>query len=85
MQPKKLPGRVWVETAMAALSAAATLLTLAWPQWIEGLFDMEPDAGSGETEWGISIGLAVATLAFVTRAAWAWRRHRRQALATRAL
>jgi hypothetical protein len=72
------PTRVMVESLLAALSAAPLVLTFFWPQWIEGLFGFEPDGGSGETEWGLSIGLAVATIVFIARAGRAWRFQRRR-------
>ena len=72
------PSRVIVESLLAALSATALVLTSLWPQWIEDLFGLEPDGGSGETEWGLSIGLAIATAVFITRAGQAWRFQRQQ-------
>jgi hypothetical protein len=78
-QPMLLkPSRVMVESLLAALSAAALVLTFLWPQWIEGLFGLEPDGGSGETEWGLAIVLAVATIVFIARAGQAWRFQRQQ-------
>jgi hypothetical protein len=70
--------RVLVESVIAALSATALVLTSLWPQWIEDLFGLAPDGGSGGTEWGLSIGLAIATVVFITRAGRAWRFQRRQ-------
>jgi hypothetical protein len=74
--------RMLIEALLAALSAAALVLTFLWPQWIEDLFGLDPDGGSGETEWGLSIGLAIVTVVFITRASLAWRfqRQRRAAL-----
>jgi hypothetical protein len=67
------PSRVVVESMLALLSGAALVLTSLWPQWIEGLFGFEPDGGSGETEWGLSIGLAIVTAVFFIRTGFAWR------------
>ena len=72
------PSRVIVEALLATLSAAALVSTCFWPQWIEGLFGLEPDGGSGETEWGLSLGLAVATIVFIARAGQAWRFQRQR-------
>jgi len=55
--------RARIEIALAALLAVATIATAIWPTWIEGLFGLEPDGGSGETEWWIVAVLAVATIA----------------------
>ena len=51
------------------LTSASALLwaaTLAWPNWIELLFDAEPDAASGALERAISSGVVVATLIFLS-------------------
>jgi hypothetical protein len=40
-----------------------TGVTLLWPRWIESLTGLEPDAGSGEVEWGIVAMFAVLALA----------------------
>ena len=52
-----------VETALAMILAVVAVLTLCWPRWIEGLTGLEPDAGSGEAEWGIVVLFAVLALA----------------------
>ena len=70
---------VFVESLLAFLSALALILALAWPQWIEDLFGFEPDGGSGETEWMWAAALAALTVAFVTRAGFAWRRRQQRA------
>jgi hypothetical protein len=51
-----------LETALAILLAILTAVTLLWPRWIESLTGLEPDAGSGEAEWGIVIVFAVLAL-----------------------
>lgn len=67
-----------LEAALATLLAGATLLALVNPQWLEQTFGWEPDRGSGETEWGLAIVLALATVL----AAAAARRHHRLAHST---
>jgi hypothetical protein len=54
--------RARIEVALAAFLAAATILTAVWPDWIEGLFGVDPDGGNGTVEWLIVAVLAVATL-----------------------
>jgi len=61
--------RVRVEALLTAVSAALFGLTLAVPDWIEEVFEVAPDAGSGETEWllvaallAVTVGLAALTL-----------------------
>ena len=73
------PSRVMVESLLAALSAAALVLTASWPQWIERLFGLEPDGGSGETEWGLALALAALTIVFIARAGRAWQFQRQRA------
>ena len=50
-----------IESALAVVAGALTVLTLFWPQWIESFFGVEPDGGNGETEWWVVVILAVVT------------------------
>jgi hypothetical protein len=52
-----------LETVLAMTLAVLAVVTLFWPRWIEGLTGLEPDAGSGEAEWGIVVLFAVLALA----------------------
>jgi hypothetical protein len=54
MMDQKLPTRFWIESALGVLSAACLALTLVWPQWIEAIFGLHPDAGDGSSEWVIN-------------------------------
>ena len=36
------------------------VLTLVWPDWIEGIFGADPDGGNGSAEWGWTAAFAVA-------------------------
>lgn len=48
------------------------VLSLAWPDWIEALFGVNPDHGSGATEWlvvGIFLLVSV-TGSFAARTEW---------------
>lgn len=69
-----LPVRFWAEVALAGISAACLALTAAWPQWIEGLFGLEPDGGDGSTEWGWALALGVATIVCLASARRTWKR-----------
>jgi hypothetical protein len=61
--------------AAASLTTLLTLLTVVVPDWIEEIFEVEPDGGSGSLEW-----LLVGALLLVSVALWAgaWRVHRRR-------
>ena len=48
-----------IEVVLAGAFAALAVLTALWPQWIEELTGLEPDAGSGLVEWAIVVVLAV--------------------------
>lgn len=59
-----LRGRLEAVLAAAALVLAA--VTAVWPTWLESLFEVSPDGGSGETEWWlVAVFLAVAVGAAV--------------------
>jgi len=64
--------RFWVEVGLAAITAVTCLVTVVWPTWIEAVFGIDPDRGSGELEWAIVVGLAVAsvTLGVLARVEW---------------
>jgi hypothetical protein len=72
--------RRWISGALAAISAALLVLTLVWPQWIEGIFEAEPDSGDGSFELMIVIALAVVAVAFSADAIVAWRKARSRRL-----
>ena len=60
--------RARIEIVLSALLGTATIVTAAWPTWIEGSFGFDPDGGNGTTEWWIVAVLAVTTLAAATLA-----------------
>jgi hypothetical protein len=69
--------RFRIEQVLAGISAALCLLSLVYPEWIEALTGLEPDAGSGEAEWVVAVAfLALAVVSGLL----ARRDHRRLAL-----
>ena len=66
--------RFWIEIAAAAVSFVLLALTLVWEEWIELLFNLSPDGGSGELEWVITGVTLVATVTFLFLARVEWRR-----------
>ena len=71
-QPLRL--RFWLEAATAAVTGILFVVTLLWENWIELVFGVEPDAGSGALEWLIVAVLLAATLALAGLARREWRR-----------
>jgi hypothetical protein len=54
------------EVALAVLALVLAAVTAVWPTWIESLFEVSPDAGTGETEWWlVAVFLAMAVAAAV--------------------
>jgi hypothetical protein len=66
----QLGWRYWLETGVAAASASLAVLTLFWRDWIEAIFHVDPDHGSGSAEWiAVAILAAIAvTAALLARA-----------------
>lgn len=65
--------RFWIEAGAALISGCLFLVTLFWRNWIELVFGMDPDAGSGSLEWSIVLVAAILTVALVTLARQEWR------------
>lgn len=64
----------WVRLALTAASAALLLVTIAWPDWIELVFRLDPDHGSGWLEWVIVVVAVALTVTFSMGARHQWRR-----------
>jgi hypothetical protein len=58
----RLAIRVRVETMLAVMFGVFAVVTTVWPTWIESITGLEPDAGSGDTEWAIVAVFAVASV-----------------------
>ena len=67
-----LRARFLVEVVLGAVALVLLALTLVWNDWIELLFRIDPDAGSGSLEWAICIALigSVAVSWWLARAEW---------------
>ncbi|KRE52397.1 hypothetical protein ASG92_25450 [Arthrobacter sp. Soil736] len=71
---KRLRSVFWWELGGAALSAGLLLATLINKEWIETVFGIDPDAGSGVLEWAIVAALSVVTLGLLASSRVEWRR-----------
>jgi ABC-type thiamin/hydroxymethylpyrimidine transport system permease subunit len=59
---ERLRRRLRIEVVLAVISAVLCVLTLVFPEWIEELTGLEPDAGSGALEWIIAGAFLVAAV-----------------------
>jgi len=64
----------WVRLASAVVSGALLVVTLAWHDWIEIVFRVDPDRGSGWLEWVIVSVAFAFMLTFLMGAHRYWRR-----------
>jgi hypothetical protein len=67
---KHLRRRLRIELVLAIVSAALSVLTLVFPEWIEEVTGLEPDAGSGALEWiivGVFLGATMVSAALARR------------------
>jgi nitrate reductase gamma subunit len=64
--------RFWFASLVGAVGAVLFVLTLITPDWIEEVFHVDPDRGSGALEIAIAVGLlAVAGVsAVLARRKW---------------
>jgi hypothetical protein len=56
-------GRFWFESVFAVVSAILSVVTLVLPDWIEAVFNVDPDHHSGTLEWAIAAALLAAAVA----------------------
>jgi hypothetical protein len=68
----------WVEALLALGNAILLVMTVLWKDWIEIVFDVDPDAGSGALEWAIVAVTLALTLVFLFLARSEWRRRSTQ-------
>jgi hypothetical protein len=71
---RKLRAIFWWEAIGAIGSAVLFIVTLFNREWIEILFEVEPDGGNGTMEWAVVSILAALTLLSVTLVGREWRR-----------
>ena len=66
--------RFWIEVSLAATCLAAFAITMLVPTWIEQVFGVEPDGGSGALEVAILAALLCGTVVTCWMARSEWRR-----------
>ena len=66
--------RFWTESILGANTFVLLVMTLISREWIEEIFGVDPDGGSGALEWAIVVVLAIATAAAWFAAGREWRR-----------
>ena len=68
--------RFWLESGLAFVTGILFVITLAWHDWIEIIFNVDPDQGNGFLEWSIVGALLVVTMALLILANYEWHRAR---------
>ena len=63
-----------LESVLGAGSLALALVTLVWKDWIEIVFGVDPDQGSGSFEWLVVAVLLALALICGIAAVIEWRR-----------
>jgi hypothetical protein len=62
---ERRPDRLFrLEVGLAVASALLCLLTLLWKDWIEVVFRIDPDRGSGALEWLVALALLGVAIGF---------------------
>lgn len=69
--------RFWFEILLGVFFASLLIFTIAAPNWIEFVFRVDPDGGSGALEWLILAILAGVAVLNLGLARVEWRRARR--------
>ena len=72
--PSGLRYRFWLESILGSVTGAVAVVTLFWHDWIETVFGVDPDKGSGSAEWLVVLILLFLTVVFAAGARLEWRR-----------
>lgn len=68
--------RFWLEVGLGTVTSILFVVTLFWRDWIEIVFQIDPDNGSGVLEWLIVGILLVATIVLFALARLEWRNYK---------
>jgi hypothetical protein len=66
--------RFYAESCLAVLLTGLVVLTMVWPDWIEELTGLDPDAHNGSVEWMFVAGLVLAAAVSALQARREYRR-----------
>lgn len=66
--------RFWLELVYGLLGAVLFVVTLVTREWIELIFGVDPDNGSGALELAIALGLLAVSIVSGLLAVREWRR-----------
>lgn len=73
---KTLRLRFWLETGLAIVTSILFVITLVWHDWIEIIFNIDPDQRSGLLEWSMVGALLIVTIILFLFARYELRRTR---------
>lgn len=73
---KALRRRFWLETGVAIITGILFVITLVWHDWVEIVFNVDPDQGNGSLEWLIVAALLVVTIILFILARYEWHKAR---------
>lgn len=73
---KALRRRFWLETVLGVVTGILFVITLVWHDWIEIIFNVDPDQGNGSLEWLIVAALLVVTIILFILASYEFRKAR---------
>jgi len=66
--------RFWAAVSGGCATGLVAVTTLVSREWIELVFGVDPDHGSGTLEWAILVALAAIAIASLSWARSEWRR-----------
>jgi len=73
MIQKHIRKRWWLEVGGALFSSILAVATLVTHEWIEIVFGVDPDGGSGIWEWAIVLASVSMTVILSALARYEWR------------
>lgn len=69
--------RFWIELGAASVTILVFALTIAHSAWIELVFGVDPDRGSGALEWALAASLTLMAVAVILLMRYEWLRAKR--------